>query len=84
MTRNRKDQSDIASRGEVSEKTAAAMIGVTPTTLAKWRKLGFARQGYAPRWHYHHRRLVAYVAAEVELLKKVMRGDIGPDHPALA
>lgn len=80
----RKDYAAIDKAGEVNERAAAAIIGVTSATLSAWRRNGFARQGFAPRWRKPHPRLIAYVKSEVEALKRIISGDVGPDHPALA
>lgn len=84
MAAPRKDRAQLETNGEVTEKAAAAILGKTSATLATWRKLGFAKQPFAPKSRGVHKRLVAYVKSEVELLKRVLAGEIGLDHPDVA
>lgn len=65
----RKDLAGLDARGEITEKAAACIIGVSPNTLSAWRRMGFAGQPLAPAFRQVHKRLTAYVAAEIEALR---------------
>lgn len=66
VTSPRKDHVALEAAGEMSETAAAKLIGVTTSTLSKWRAGGFSAQGLAISWRRAHSRLIAYSRASVE------------------
>lgn len=66
MKSKRKDHVALEERGEISETEAARLIGVSTSTLSKWRASAFKAQGHAMTWRQAHKRLVAYTRASVE------------------
>lgn len=67
--RPRKDHAALAAAGEISAAEVAKMLGVSPGTLKRLRD-----NGAGPSCRAVHKRLYAYVRAEVEALRDAIAG----------
>jgi hypothetical protein len=57
----RKDHADIATKGRVSEGAACVKLGVSRTTMRRWRT-----QGRGPAYIVEHKRLISYALDDLE------------------